>query len=116
MVLPLGQDDAAALRAAGRIILYDGCAQRAFIACVRGRLAPRECQILELTAAGLIDKEIASKLGISIGTIRTYWERIKSKLNSRTRSSAAVAWTVQCVSAFSLTRQPAPPTRYSGSR
>gem|GEM_PF-1606015 len=36
--------------------------------------------------AGLTDKEIAATLGISIHTVRTYWERIRDRIGKETRA------------------------------
>lgn len=43
-------------------------------------LSPRESAILELAAEGLTDIAIAHRLGISDGTVGTYWGRIRTKL------------------------------------
>jgi PAS domain S-box-containing protein len=39
-----------------------------------------------LAAHGLTDKEIAERLSVSPGTLRTYWERARSKMDARSRS------------------------------
>jgi DNA-binding NarL/FixJ family response regulator len=51
-------------------------------------LAPREREVLELAAAGAIDKEIADRLGIHQPTVRTHWRRIFVKLDAPTRAAA----------------------------
>jgi len=51
-------------------------------------LGQRERQVLQLAAEGLTDKEIASKLKIRVSTVRTYWERIRTKLNAANRTQA----------------------------
>lgn len=51
-------------------------------------LRPREAEILELLAKGLLKKEIAAKLGISYWTVQTHVSRIYRKLQVRTRSQA----------------------------
>lgn len=51
-------------------------------------LSSRESEILELAANGLIDKQIAAKLGVQLATVRTYWERIYTKLKSANRAQA----------------------------
>lgn len=51
-------------------------------------LRPREAEILELLAKGLLKKEIAAKLGISYWTVQTHVARIYRKLQVRTRSQA----------------------------
>lgn len=51
-------------------------------------LSPREIEILQLTSHGNSPKEIASKLFISIGTVRNHLTAITTKLNARTRVDA----------------------------
>ncbi len=55
-------------------------------------LAPQERKIIDFAATGLTDKETANRLGASVGTIRTYWERIREKLQTfnRTHSVADI--------------------------
>ena len=48
------------------------------------RLTPREIQVLALIAQGSSNKEIASRLGISVRTVETHRERIMGKLEIRT--------------------------------
>lgn len=56
----------------------------------RGRhhqsLSLREQQLIELAAAGRTDAEIAHELGISVGTVATYWGRIRSKFGGCSRT------------------------------
>src|SRR5688500_6082165 len=49
-------------------------------------LSVREEEVALLAAEGLTDKEIADRLGLSPGTLRTYWERTRAKLGAKTRS------------------------------
>ncbi len=49
-------------------------------------LSPRENQILELCIEGLTNDAIASKLGISVGTVNTYWLRIRMKAGGSART------------------------------
>lgn len=49
-------------------------------------LSRQEQLILSLAGQGLADKEIANKIGISMGTVRTYWQRMRDKTNARSRS------------------------------
>ena len=45
-------------------------------------LSPREKQIISLCIDGLTNEGIAQELGLSVGTVNTYWLRIKIKLGS----------------------------------
>jgi len=49
-------------------------------------LSPREEEILELCVQGLTNDAIALKLGISVGTINTYWLRIRMKVGGSGRT------------------------------
>jgi DNA-binding CsgD family transcriptional regulator len=49
-------------------------------------LSPREQQIVVLAAEGLPDKNIAKQLGLTPGTVRTYWVRLRAKTNTRNRA------------------------------
>ena len=51
-------------------------------------LSPRQLQILRLAAEGLTDRQIALRTGLSEGTVRTYWERIRTRLDAKSRSEA----------------------------
>jgi len=53
-------------------------------------LSEREKQIAKLAAQGLTDKEIARKSGVSITTVRTYWMRIRRKVQATNRAQAIV--------------------------
>jgi RNA polymerase sigma factor (sigma-70 family) len=55
-------------------------------------LAPRERQVLEYLVEGYSYKEIAAQLGLSIGTVSTYVNRIYTKLHVSSRREV-VAWT-----------------------
>lgn len=41
-----------------------------------------------LAARGLTDRQIAGEIGLGEGTVRTYWERIRARLDARSRSEA----------------------------
>jgi DNA-binding NarL/FixJ family response regulator len=58
-------------------------------------LAPRERQVLEYLVEGYSYKEIAVQLGLSIGTVSTYVNRIYTKLHVSSRREV-VAWTKSC--------------------
>lgn len=51
-------------------------------------LTPRERQVLEELVRGLLYKEIADALGISMGTLHTHIRRIYEKLHVRSRAQA----------------------------
>ena len=51
-------------------------------------LSPREWEVLRLLARGLVYKEIADTLGVSMPTINTHVHRIYQKLHVRTRAEA----------------------------
>lgn len=53
-------------------------------------LSPREIQIVELSAEGLTNEAIAYHLGLSIGTVNTYWLRIKLKTGGLGRTDTVV--------------------------
>jgi DNA-binding CsgD family transcriptional regulator len=49
-------------------------------------LSPREDEILELCVHGLTNDAIAHKLGLSVGTVNTYWLRIRMKVGGSGRT------------------------------
>jgi DNA-binding NarL/FixJ family response regulator len=56
------------------------------------RLSPREMEILALVAQGRANKEIASQLHISSGTVRIHLSHIYEKLHVRCRTEAAAKY------------------------
>ena len=52
------------------------------------RLGGREAEVVRLAAQGLTDKEIAERLGISLGTVGTYWKRALERLDAHSRTQA----------------------------
>lgn len=54
------------------------------------RLTPRERQVLAVLAEGLSDKEIAERLHVGVGTVRTHVESILAKLEVASRLQALV--------------------------
>jgi DNA-binding NarL/FixJ family response regulator len=54
------------------------------------RLTPREYEVLDLLASGLSDREIASKLGVSDATARTYTKRLLQTLGVNNRLQAVL--------------------------
>jgi DNA-binding CsgD family transcriptional regulator len=53
-------------------------------------LSPREMEIVELCCEGLTNDAIAYRLGLSVGTVNTYWLRIKLKTGGFGRTDAVV--------------------------
>ncbi len=53
-------------------------------------LSPREEEIVELCIEGLTNEAIAHRLGLSIGTVNTYWLRIKLKVGGSGRTDTVV--------------------------
>lgn len=49
-------------------------------------LSPREEEIVELSILGLTNDAIAAKLGLSVGTVNTYWLRIRLKVRGSGRT------------------------------
>ena len=55
-------------------------------------LSPREREILELVAAGLPNKQIASRVGLTDGTVRWHLRHVYNKLHVRSRTEAALKY------------------------
>ena len=49
-------------------------------------LSRQEQRVVSLSMEGLGDKEVASSMGLAIGTVRTYWKRIGQKTGAQTRA------------------------------
>ncbi|HVV99872.1 MAG TPA: LuxR C-terminal-related transcriptional regulator, partial [Planctomycetaceae bacterium] len=61
-------------------------------------LSDRELEVFELIGQGLTTREIAKKLHLSIKTIETYRENVKSKLDLKTGGELtrhAVQWALE---------------------
>lgn len=54
-------------------------------------LSPRETQLVLYACAGLTDKEIATRLQISRGTVVTLWSKLRAKLSIASRTIAVAA-------------------------
>ncbi len=50
-------------------------------------LSARERQVLGMAAAGMLDKQIGHELGLSLNTLRTYWQRIRTKVGDVPRTA-----------------------------
>ena len=61
----------------------------------KGRLTPRQAQILSLAANGLSDKQIAKRLGVTHRTVRTHFERLFHDRGIRNRSQAIALWSAR---------------------
>jgi DNA-binding CsgD family transcriptional regulator len=53
-------------------------------------LSPREEEIVQLCVEGLTNDGIAARLGLSVGTVNTYWLRIKLKVGGQGRTDTVV--------------------------
>ncbi|MEM9351876.1 MAG: helix-turn-helix transcriptional regulator [Planctomycetota bacterium] len=56
------------------------------------RLSPREQEVAELVAAGLANKQIASRLYISVATVKDHVHHILAKAELSNRSALAAQW------------------------
>jgi DNA-binding CsgD family transcriptional regulator len=50
------------------------------------QLSPREDELLELCIEGLTNEAIAERMGVSIGTVNTYWLRIRLKVGGTAKT------------------------------
>jgi PAS domain S-box-containing protein len=48
-------------------------------------LSPRQREIMLLAAEGLTDKEIAQQTGLSLGTLRSHWDRMRARQGASSR-------------------------------
>ena len=85
-----GQDLIAAIRAvhAGQRLLPPEVASRLAERIPRSELSPREMEILRLIARGRSNREIATALSISEGTVRVHASNIFAKLGCNDRAQA----------------------------
>ena len=58
-------------------------------------ISQRQRQIAHLAADGLTDKEIGSHLGISASTLRTYWERLRLRMEAKSRTEIVARLSAQ---------------------
>jgi DNA-binding NarL/FixJ family response regulator len=72
------------------------------------QLSPREMEILALVAEGCANKEVASQLHISAGTVRIHLSHIYEKLHVRCRTGAAAKFLSSRSSGRRDMAQPAP--------
>lgn len=59
---------------------------------IRSTLTIRESDVLRLAVQGHTDRVIANKLRVKLPTVRTYWQRIRTKTGGLNRSQAMVAY------------------------
>lgn len=55
-------------------------------------LSPREREIIDLLASGLLYKEIAEKMDLKFETVRSYVKKIYEKLHAHSRTEAVSKW------------------------
>jgi DNA-binding CsgD family transcriptional regulator len=55
-------------------------------------VTPRQAEILDLAILGMPDKEIASRLGLSVSTVRTHLEKFYRENSLRNKAAAGAAW------------------------
>lgn len=65
-------------------------------------LSERERQVIGLAAVGYVDKQISEELGVSIHTLRTYWDRIRTKLGGMSRPALVAAYVSEQIAAREL--------------
>lgn len=53
-------------------------------------LSKREQQLVFMAADGLIDKQIAREMGVTLATIRSYWSRLRKKTTGVNKVQAVV--------------------------
>jgi len=70
-------------------------------------LTARQLQVATLACDGLSNKEIAAKLGITEGTIKTHLHAIYGKLNVRSRADLTVRFAVPRRTTAQTIRPPA---------
>ena len=58
-------------------------------------VSPRQREVADLVAAGMADKEIARRLGISYKTVRIHMNELFWKLGVRNRTMLALLWSRQ---------------------
>jgi DNA-binding NarL/FixJ family response regulator len=74
--------------AAGGQLFSQDAAQRVAAGYNQASLTPREIEVLSLVAQGFGNKEIAAKLGPSVGTVKIHVQNILAKLNATDRTHA----------------------------
>jgi DNA-binding CsgD family transcriptional regulator len=62
---------------------------------MKHELSPRQAQIMHRICAGMVAKEIAGELAISLYTVKAHLKEAKRRLNARTLAHAAVRFSIQ---------------------
>jgi DNA-binding CsgD family transcriptional regulator len=55
-------------------------------------LTERQTKIVEMIAAGYTDKQLAGRLGMSPGTLRTHLDRLFRRFGVHTRAALVAGW------------------------
>lgn len=58
----------------------------------KGKLTPREREVMDLLMTGIRDREISQLLGCSEGTVRKHLQQVYRKLGVRSRIGAVLVW------------------------
>ena len=66
------------------VVTSSGAVQKLTEKAAPPPLTDRECEVLSLISEGLLNKQIADRLGIGVRTIETHRERIMRKLDIHT--------------------------------
>jgi len=69
---------------------FDQSLTSSFLACRKVRLTRREAQLVHLLAEGLKNKEIATALSLSEGTVKVYLSRLFEKVGAKDRFELAL--------------------------
>lgn len=56
------------------------------------RLSPQEMAVMDMVADGMTDEEIATRLRITVSTVRKHVQHAKTKLHVATRLQAVIKW------------------------
>ena len=62
---------------------------------MKHELSPRQAQIMYRICAGMVAKEIAGELAISLYTVKAHLKEAKRRMQARTIAQAAVVFTVR---------------------
>ncbi len=74
------------LNVTGVVVLWECQWQSEGITMSSQSLSPREDEIVSLAIEGLTNEAIANNLNLSIGTVNTYWQRVKLKVGGLGRT------------------------------